>query len=90
MKAAIITFFVLCSSVYSADNNLKMVSKMYSSGLARGIGDLVTILISESSSSSKSESLSTGKTATKGLTDPIFPESQEGKFRRCSFVQSLK
>lgn len=63
----------------AADNELMLVKKMYSSGLAREVGDLVTILISESSSSSKSESLTTGKTATKTTTDPIFPENLEGK-----------
>lgn len=71
---------VLVSSLtlQAADNNLKLVSQIYSSGLARNIGDLVTIIIDESSSSSKSESLSTSKQATKGATDPIFPESLEG------------
>jgi len=47
------------------EDELKMVSMMYDSGKARNIGDLVTVTISETSSSSKAESLSTDKTATK-------------------------
>ena len=64
---------LLCLAFLSAEANdeFKMVSRMYDSGKARAIGDLVTIIISESSSTSKSEDLSTSKSATKGATPDV-------------------
>ncbi|MCH2206828.1 MAG: flagellar basal body L-ring protein FlgH [Lentisphaerales bacterium] len=78
MKYLLIILLVGSFTLQAADNNLKLVSQMYGSGLARNIGDLVTIIIDESSSSSKSESISTSKQANKGATDPIFPGNLEG------------
>ncbi|MCM8535827.1 MAG: flagellar basal body L-ring protein FlgH [Lentisphaeraceae bacterium] len=75
----IIILLAFCVSSLATENKLRMVTHMYSSGLAQEVGDLVTIIISESSSSSKSESLSTAKTASKPATDSIFSENLEGK-----------
>ena len=65
----------LLSNSFATDNELHMVAQMYSSGKARNIGDLVTITISESSSTSKAESLSTDKAATKAATSDIMSDN---------------
>lgn len=70
MKKIILAVCLAFLPVEGSDE-FKMVSKMYDSGKARAIGDLVTIIISESSSTSKSEDLSTSKSATKGATPDV-------------------
>lgn len=59
----------------SASDEFSMAARMYDSGKARSVGDLVTIVISEESSTSKAESINTAKTASKTATpnivDPI-------------------
>ena len=78
MKKLLLLTLLWSFSLQAADDNLRMVSNFYSSGLARNVGDLVTIIIDETSSSSKSESISTSKSASKGANDPIFPVGEEG------------
>ncbi len=54
------------------DSNVKLALNMYSNQRARQVGDLLTITISEVTSSSKSESLSTSKTANAEADAPVF------------------
>lgn len=54
------------------DTNVKLALNMYSNQRARQIGDLLTVTISEVTSSSKSESLSTSKSATANADAPVF------------------
>jgi flagellar L-ring protein precursor FlgH len=77
MKKCLLALIVLFVCSLHADDEFKMVSKMYDSGKARAIGDLVTIIISESSSSSKAEGLSTAKTANFGGSNSGFPGQLE-------------
>ena len=75
-----------------ADNpELQMAAGMYSSGKAVGVGDLVTIVIKESTASTKSESLGTEKTATASPTD-VYPGggSWKGVVNKLSTADGLK
>ncbi|MEN9359994.1 MAG: flagellar L-ring lipoprotein FlgH [Verrucomicrobiota bacterium] len=76
----------------TADNpELQMAAGMYSSGKALAVGDLVTIVISESTASTKSESLGTEKTATANPTD-VYPGggSWKGVINKLSTADGLK
>ncbi|MCM8528282.1 MAG: flagellar basal body L-ring protein FlgH [Lentisphaeraceae bacterium] len=72
MKKWISTAVVLMLSLNTwANEEFSMAARMYDSGKARSIGDLVTIIISETSSTSKAESMATSKTATKAATPNV-------------------
>lgn len=72
MKKIILMFITLVTATFvSANDEFSMVTKMYDSGKARAIGDLVTIVISETSSTSKAESISTSKSADKSATPNV-------------------
>ncbi|NQZ59746.1 MAG: flagellar basal body L-ring protein FlgH [Lentisphaeraceae bacterium] len=88
-----ITFIALLSSAFAVDDSLHMVAQMYGSGKARNIGDLVTISINESSSSTKAESLSTDKSASKAATSDILSKNVQednGLFKLLNDYATLK
>ena len=66
----VLTVLLGAFTAYSNDE-FNMVTRMYDSGKARAVGDLVTIVISESSSTSKAENLSTSKSANKTATPDV-------------------
>lgn len=70
---SLISVLALALSAKASDE-FSMVAKMYDSGKARSVGDLVTIVISESSSTSKAESINTAKTAAKTGTPNIIAD----------------
>ena len=79
MKQLVLAILVMMTYNMYANNELKMVSRMYDSGKARAVGDLVTIVISETSSSTKSEGSSTSKASDFAGTPSIFPENIESE-----------
>ena len=86
-------FIALLSTAFAADDSLHMVAQMYGSGKARNIGDLVTISINESSSSTKAESLSTDKSASKTATSDILSKNiqeDNGLFKLLNDYATLK
>ena len=100
MKKYITVLIVLIMS-YSAigDDEFRMVARMYDSGKARSVGDLVTIVISETSSTSKAESINTAKTASKTATpnvvepivnDPTRRNSPEGFSRLLNSIATMQ
>ena len=70
-RLTLILIVALLPGISLADDEFSMVTRMYDSGKARNIGDLVTIVISETSSTSKSEDIATSKTATKAATPNV-------------------
>ncbi|MCJ8329466.1 MAG: flagellar basal body L-ring protein FlgH [Lentisphaeria bacterium] len=62
MKHIILSSLLLFS--LSAEDELTLVSKIYSSQVAVKKGDLITIVISEATNSAKSESITTGKSGS--------------------------
>ena len=72
MKKTILMLITLAITTFvSAGDEFCMATRMYDSGKARAIGDLVTIVISETSSTSKAESISTSKSADKSATPNV-------------------
>ena len=71
MKQLLIICSLFLSAGLFANEDYSFVKGMYGTEKAREIGDLVTIVISETSSSSKSESNTTDKSATATLVQPF-------------------
>lgn len=72
MKKTILMLITLATATFvNAGDEFSMATRMYDSGKARAIGDLVTIVISETSSTSKAESISTSKSADKSATPNV-------------------
>lgn len=66
---SILTISLFCTAL--ATEKYSMVRKFYSTDKADAVGDLVTIVISESTQSSKSESLSTEKSMSNSAINPF-------------------
>ncbi len=58
--------------------NVRLALSMYSNQRAHQVGDLITVVVSESTSSSKAEALATGKKATASASDPYFGTAASG------------
>lgn len=100
MKIYIVALSIFIMS-YSAiaSEEFSMVARMYDSGKAKSVGDLVTIVISETSSTSKAESINTAKTASKTATpnvvepivnDPTRRNSPEGLSRLLNSIATMQ
>lgn len=100
MKKSISILMLLVLSLSTwANEEFSMASRMYDSGKARSVGDLVTIIISESSSTSKAESMATAKSASKAATpnvvdpitnDPTRRNTPEGLNRLLNSIATLQ
>lgn len=58
--------------------NVRLALNMYSNQRAHQVGDLITVVVSESTSSSKAEAISTSKDATASASDPYFGAATSG------------
>ncbi len=69
--ASLLAAALPCSFAESPEN-IKLAMNMYSNQRAHQVGDLLTVVISESTSSSKSEALKTNKEAEASANAPYF------------------
>jgi len=60
--------------------NIRLAMNMYSNQRAHQVGDLLTVIITEATSSSKSEALSTAKSATASADAPYFGGAASSSF----------
>lgn len=58
--------------------NVRLALNMYSNQRAHQVGDLITVVVSESTSSSKAEAISTDKDAVASASDPYFGTAASG------------
>ncbi len=87
IKAAIASaaFALAIPSAFSEDvDNIRLAMNMYSNQRAHQVGDLITVIISEATSSSKSEAISTDKKAEASADAPYF-----GGAASTSFLSSI-
>jgi flagellar L-ring protein precursor FlgH len=67
-----------CGAFCEPPENIRLALNMYSNQRAHQVGDLITIIVNESTSSSKAEALKTSKTATASASDPYFGTAASG------------
>ena len=78
LLAALLAGAWLGSASADAPENVRLAVSMYSNQRAHQVGDLITVIVSESTSSTKNEAISTDKAANASATDPYFGAAASG------------
>ena len=71
MKRVIILIGIIFTLNNYAKENISLATRMYGNSRALAVGDLVTVIVKEESSSSKSEGMKTGKDASISVAEGV-------------------